>query len=107
VQPLRGDFAPVVAAQGSALSCNRRKRAEHPIAPMRSRAGSQELQPMLPVETIACPYCGEAIDLVIDDSVEQQEYVEDCSVCCRPINVTVSIDEDSGILVTGTADNDT
>jgi hypothetical protein len=38
---------------------------------------------------ITCPYCGETIDLFIDCSVEQQEYIEDCAVCCRPITVTV------------------
>lgn len=54
---------------------------------------------MLPTQTVDCPYCGEAIELVIDDSVEQQEYVEDCSVCCRPINVSVSVDEGSEIQV--------
>ena len=40
--------------------------------------------------SIECPYCGEQIELSIDCSVEQQEYVEDCSVCCRPITVTVT-----------------
>lgn len=54
---------------------------------------------MLPTQTIDCPYCGEAIELVIDDSVDHQEYVEDCSVCCRPINVSVSVDENSEIQV--------
>ena len=39
--------------------------------------------------SIDCPYCGERIELSIDCSVEHQEYVEDCSVCCRPITVTV------------------
>ena len=52
---------------------------------------------MLPLRSIDCPYCGEAIDLVIDDSVDHQEYVEDCSVCCRPINVDVCVDEDGQI----------
>ncbi|NIW24776.1 MAG: CPXCG motif-containing cysteine-rich protein [Gammaproteobacteria bacterium] len=50
---------------------------------------------MLPIESIVCPYCGEAIELVIDDSVDHQTYVEDCSVCCRPINVDVSVDRDT------------
>ena len=50
---------------------------------------------MLPLRTIDCPYCGEAIELLIDDSVEHQTYVEDCSVCCRPINVDVVVDEDA------------
>jgi hypothetical protein len=45
---------------------------------------------MLPSKSIDCPYCGETIDLIIDDSVEHQQYVEDCAVCCRPINVDVT-----------------
>lgn len=61
---------------------------------------------MLPTQTVDCPYCGEAIEIVIDDSVEQQEYVEDCSVCCRPINVTVSVDADAEITVSCGTDSD-
>ncbi len=38
-----------------------------------------------------CPYCGEPIRLVVDGSVEQQEYTEDCEVCCRPMVVSVSV----------------
>ncbi len=34
---------------------------------------------------IHCPYCGEAIWVLIDGSVEHQQYIEDCQVCCRPI----------------------
>lgn len=37
---------------------------------------------------VQCPYCWEAIELLVDCSVDSQEYVEDCSVCCRPIIVT-------------------
>jgi len=40
----------------------------------------------------SCPYCGESIDLLIDVSVESQQYVEDCQVCCRPIVVEASYD---------------
>lgn len=43
---------------------------------------------------IACPYCGETIEIVVDPSVESQSYIEDCSVCCRPINLTVTVDEE-------------
>ena len=35
----------------------------------------------------------ERIELVVDLSVDHQEYVEDCSVCCRPIVITVSASE--------------
>ena len=41
---------------------------------------------------IECPYCAEAIEIVVDTSIEQQQYVEDCSVCCRPIRIQVSVD---------------
>ncbi|WP_144391611.1 CPXCG motif-containing cysteine-rich protein [Pleionea sediminis] len=38
-----------------------------------------------------CPYCGEMITLLIDCSESNQQYIEDCEVCCRPIVVEVSI----------------
>jgi len=34
-----------------------------------------------------CPYCGEHISMVLDTSVRSQTYIEDCEVCCRPIQV--------------------
>lgn len=44
-----------------------------------------------PVEKeVVCPYCGEAFTAVIDPSVDDQEYVEDCYVCCRPIQFAVT-----------------
>jgi hypothetical protein len=54
---------------------------------------------MLPACTIDCPYCGEPIELIIDDSIDYQEYIEDCSVCCRPIEVAVTVDGDRDIHV--------
>ena len=46
------------------------------------------------VARIQCPYCGESIEIIIDGSVEQQNYIEDCSVCCRPIELSVVVSED-------------
>ena len=43
---------------------------------------------------VQCPYCWETIDILIDCSVESQEYIEDCQVCCRPILLNVFVDED-------------
>ena len=35
-----------------------------------------------------CPYCGETVEVAIDEGGSStQSYVEDCSVCCRPIRV--------------------
>jgi hypothetical protein len=43
-------------------------------------------------ETITCPYCWESIDLALDLSIAEQEQVEDCSVCCRPIVIRYRAD---------------
>ncbi len=40
---------------------------------------------------VECPYCGEHIDLLIDCSIMNQQYIEDCQVCCRPIDVDISM----------------
>lgn len=41
-----------------------------------------------------CPYCGEAITLLVDGSVADSAYTEDCSVCCQPIRVHATVDAD-------------
>ena len=41
-----------------------------------------------------CPYCGEPIELLVDCSIPMQQYIEDCEVCCRPIMISVTIDQD-------------
>jgi Cysteine-rich CPXCG len=44
----------------------------------------------LTVETdITCPQCGEVFPLNIDTSEPEQSFIEDCTVCCRPIQLTV------------------
>lgn len=40
---------------------------------------------------VNCPYCGEAIEITVDPGGgSEQEYVEDCEVCCQPWLVRVS-----------------
>ncbi len=36
-----------------------------------------------------CPYCGASITMLLDLSEPDQSYVEDCEVCCNPIEVRV------------------
>jgi len=57
-------------------------------------------------QSLGCPYCGESIGLLIDLSVPQQNYVEDCQVCCRPIVVTVGVDSSGGIEIIATSENE-
>jgi len=42
-----------------------------------------------------CPYCWKEISFLIDTSVESQKYVEDCEICCNPIEVSYEIIDNS------------
>ena len=42
---------------------------------------------LLDEANVDCPFCGEPITLVIDLTVDEQDYIEDCFVCCRPIRI--------------------
>jgi len=50
-------------------------------------------------KVVQCPYCWENIDVLIDPSVDEQEYIEDCQVCCRPIQFKVTVDYEGDVLV--------
>jgi hypothetical protein len=52
---------------------------------------------LIDTRAITCPHCGETIEIVIDLSVPDQSYIEDCSVCCRPITISV-VAEDGEIV---------
>jgi hypothetical protein len=47
---------------------------------------------MLEFIQLHCPYCGESFDSSIDLSGGDQDYTEDCAVCCKPISVSVRVD---------------
>ncbi len=50
-----------------------------------------------------CPYCGEEISMVLDLSVRRQTYVEDCEVCCHPIEISYTVGDDEDTLSSFTA----
>lgn len=56
--------------------------------------------------SIDCPYCGESIDIFLDHTVSEQRYVEDCQVCCRPINISFSVEPNGELLLSATTDNE-
>ena len=50
--------------------------------------------------SVECPYCGEPMDLVVDPTAgSTQSYVEDCAVCCQPMEVLVEIDREADVSV--------
>ena len=55
---------------------------------------------------VQCPYCWEEITLLIDASIEMQDYVEDCEVCCRPILLSISVAPDGSADLVATVEND-
>jgi hypothetical protein len=57
-------------------------------------------------QTIHCPYCDESINVLVDLSVPEQEYVEDCQVCCRPIVLSVAVIGDSDAQVSARPENE-
>ena len=56
---------------------------------------------------VVCPYCGEEIELGVDPGGGTvQEYVEDCEVCCRPLQLTVSWDVGGAAHAVASTDDD-
>ncbi|TWI06183.1 Cysteine-rich CPXCG [Luteimonas cucumeris] len=53
---------------------------------------------MLDSLAVQCPYCGERFDALVDASAGDAAYVEDCPVCCRPIELRLQLDEAGQIL---------
>jgi hypothetical protein len=41
---------------------------------------------------IQCPYCGESFEILADLSAGSASYIEDCQVCCQPIELSLEID---------------
>ena len=40
-----------------------------------------------------CPYCWEEISMLLDPTIRKQRYIEDCEVCCNPIEVNAGFEE--------------
>jgi len=46
-----------------------------------------------------CPYCGEKISMLFDVSILNQKYIEDCEVCCNPIELSLIIENNEVISI--------
>ncbi len=55
---------------------------------------------------ISCPYCGEPSEVLVDPvGGATQAYVEDCVVCCRPMEIRVRIFDGIPSVEVGTEDD--
>ena len=41
-----------------------------------------------------CPYCWEEISMLLEPSSTEQQYIEDCEVCCRPRGIEFIFDKE-------------
>ena len=48
--------------------------------------------------TIQCPYCGESFETQVDLSAGSQSYIEDCAVCCKPIEIVLRVGDEGELL---------
>ena len=55
---------------------------------------------------VQCPYCSEVITVLVDCSVPQQTYIEDCQVCCRPITFHTNVSESEELAVSVAHENE-
>ena len=73
-----------------------------PVSDPDLEQGTGELWPnlcsnrVMNAHVIQCPYCGEPLEVLVDWSIRTQEYVEDCQVCCKPITLSINIDDEHG-----------
>ena len=56
--------------------------------------GGEGIEPFVDLQ---CPYCGEILATRLDLSAGSQAYVEDCQVCCQPMQLRVQVAEDGSL----------
>ena len=39
-----------------------------------------------------CPYCWEDVSILVDVSQPDQNYIEDCEVCCNPLEFNLRVE---------------
>src|SRR5580704_17710042 len=63
--------------------------------PGKGRAGGLLHEKFVPVQ---CPYCGERLETRVDLTTDEPAYIEDCQVCCRPIEFGLERDDNGALL---------
>lgn len=57
----------------------------------------------LPEKRLHCPFCGEPISVIVDVSAGSQNYIEDCQVCCQPMQIHIETDGDELVSISAEA----
>ena len=48
-------------------------------------------------QVVQCPYCGESFETQLDISSGSARYIDDCQICCQPIEFRLEVDH-AGVL---------
>jgi hypothetical protein len=57
----------------------------NPLLPIREKRWRGEAPKVTEEKALTCPHCWQRISIVVDCSIREQRFVEDCEVCCKPI----------------------
>jgi len=60
--------------------------------------GAESSSGLTPFVTVQCPYCGESFETAVDGSAGSFRYIEDCQVCCQPIELAGDVDDEGSPL---------
>ena len=93
-------------APGFPMTGSRSRRNHSLLTPERTFWHYAQIVHLFPELSISCPYCGETITVLVDGSVEEQQYIEDCEVCCRPMDITATVRADGSLRVDVRREND-
>ena len=56
--------------------------------------------------SVECPYCGESFETQVDTSSGSARYVEDCQICCQPIEFSLEVDHAGALVALSTLRSD-
>ena len=48
---------------------------------------------------IHCPFCDEGMTLLLDLSAGGQSYIEDCQICCQPMQISYEPDSENAVIL--------
>jgi hypothetical protein len=57
-------------------------------------------------QSVQCPYCGETFETLLDLSAGSSNYVEDCQICCQPIQLSLEVDHTGALVELGVLRSD-
>ncbi len=55
---------------------------------------------------VSCPYCGERVEVAIDPSAGSHATIEDCTVCCHPMELRVEVGRGGEVIVEARRDDE-